>query len=162
MARTYKELLMKRDAFIELRNKIQRELSAHPDTSGGEILVIEICPDTGDLLVTGQYATDPTEGFLVDEAAVQRMDNRLNELLDAPTGSRSAALHRFTFLCVQEVADGRLHPTDVRQRCIAAGRTLGLGEHEIRTTIHAAFQALDCPGVAVRTHRITITEEATP
>lgn len=52
---TYKELLMKRDAFLELRNRIQRELAAHPETSGGEILVIDIDPDTADLLVTGQY-----------------------------------------------------------------------------------------------------------
>lgn len=51
----YKELLMKRDAGAELQNKIRRELSAHPDTSGGEITCIDNDPDTGDLLVTGLY-----------------------------------------------------------------------------------------------------------
>lgn len=46
---------MKRDAFIELRTRIQRELAAHPETSGGEILAMDVESDTGDLLVTGQY-----------------------------------------------------------------------------------------------------------
>lgn len=52
---TYKELLMKRDAFLELRNRIRRELAAHPELSGGEILGIDTDPDNGDLLVKGQY-----------------------------------------------------------------------------------------------------------
>lgn len=51
----YKELLMKRDAFRELRNKIQRELSAHPETSGGEILAMDVVGRVGVLAVTGQY-----------------------------------------------------------------------------------------------------------
>jgi anaerobic ribonucleoside-triphosphate reductase len=45
-----------RDAFIELRTKIRNELSAHPETSGGQILSMENDPGTGDLLVTAQYA----------------------------------------------------------------------------------------------------------
>ena len=52
---TYKELLMKRDAFRELRTKIRNELAAHSETTGGEILSMDTDPDTGDLLVTGQY-----------------------------------------------------------------------------------------------------------
>lgn len=46
---------MKRDAFTELRTKIDICLNAHPETSGGEISMVEIDPDNGDLLVTGQY-----------------------------------------------------------------------------------------------------------
>lgn len=46
---------MSRDAFLELRNMIQRELSAHPETSGGEINCIDIDLDTGELLVTSQF-----------------------------------------------------------------------------------------------------------
>lgn len=52
---TYKDLLMARTAFQELRNRVQRELSAHPELSGGQILAMDIDPDTGDLMVTGQY-----------------------------------------------------------------------------------------------------------
>lgn len=58
---TYRELLMRRDAGSELANKIRREFSAHPDTSGGEILSIDTDPDTGDLLVTGQYQREGEE-----------------------------------------------------------------------------------------------------
>jgi len=52
---TYKELLMKVDAFHELRAKIRGGLSAIPQTSGGEILSIDVDPDTADLLVTWQH-----------------------------------------------------------------------------------------------------------
>lgn len=51
----YKELLLGRDAFVELRTKIRNLLSADPATSGGEVLCIDICPNTGGLLITGQY-----------------------------------------------------------------------------------------------------------
>lgn len=53
---TYKELLVKADAFMELRNKIRRGLCLVPETSGGEVLSIDIDPDTNDLLVTWQHA----------------------------------------------------------------------------------------------------------
>jgi anaerobic ribonucleoside-triphosphate reductase len=52
---TYEELMMRVDAFHELRQKIRNELSAHPETSGGEILDMENDPDTGDLLVTWEH-----------------------------------------------------------------------------------------------------------
>lgn len=55
---TYKELMMSRDAFLELRNKIQRVLSANPALpQRGEILVIDIDPDTGDLMVASQFSS---------------------------------------------------------------------------------------------------------
>jgi hypothetical protein len=58
--KTYKDLLMTRNAFLELRNRVQRELSAHPELSGGQILAMDVDPDTGDLMVTGQYKHDDT------------------------------------------------------------------------------------------------------
>jgi hypothetical protein len=54
---TYKELMMRRDAYSEMRNKIHRELAAHPETSGGEILTIDTDPRTEDLLITWQHTT---------------------------------------------------------------------------------------------------------
>lgn len=55
METSYKELLGKRDAFLELRDKVKRGVEYRPATSGGEILGVDIDPDTGDLLVTGRY-----------------------------------------------------------------------------------------------------------
>lgn len=57
---TYKELLVIRDKYAtsqELLVKVHRELSAHPETSGGEILCIESDIDAHQpaLLVTAQY-----------------------------------------------------------------------------------------------------------
>lgn len=49
--------MKKRDAFLELRTKIRNELARHPETSGGQILEMLNDPDTGDLLVTAQYAS---------------------------------------------------------------------------------------------------------
>ena len=53
---TFKELMMKVDAFHELRQKIRNELAKHPETSGGEILDMDNDPDTGDLMITWQHA----------------------------------------------------------------------------------------------------------
>ena len=52
---SYKELMMSRYAFFELRNKIRMGLSGFPTTSGGEVLCIDTDPDTEDLLVTWQH-----------------------------------------------------------------------------------------------------------
>lgn len=47
---------MSRDAFLELRAKIQRVLSASPSLPGrGEVLSMENDPDTGDLMVTSKF-----------------------------------------------------------------------------------------------------------
>lgn len=55
---SYRELLMKRDAFLEMRNKIRRLLSANPALPGrGEVLSIDYDPDTGDMLVTSQFSS---------------------------------------------------------------------------------------------------------
>lgn len=51
MTRSYKELLVIRDkhvAHTELRTKVHRLLASHPETSGGEILVIETALDGDD------------------------------------------------------------------------------------------------------------------
>jgi hypothetical protein len=63
----YKDLMMNRDAFLELRTKIQNVLAANPETSGGEILVIDICPDTGGLLITAQYGSGQRTHRLIFE-----------------------------------------------------------------------------------------------
>jgi hypothetical protein len=51
----YKDLMMNRDAFLELRDKIKDKLEEFPETSGGEIIAVTICPETGGLLVTAQH-----------------------------------------------------------------------------------------------------------
>jgi hypothetical protein len=59
------------DAFREMQNKIRRELSAHPDTSGGEILSIDNDPDTGDLLITSQFASGQrTQRIIIKDETV--------------------------------------------------------------------------------------------
>lgn len=55
---TYTEMLRKRDAYLELRAKTEKVLNFHPETSGGEIIAIEVDPYCGDLLVTAQYLHD--------------------------------------------------------------------------------------------------------
>lgn len=54
---TYKELLMSRDAFLELRTKICHLLDRFPELPGGEIDMVKVDLDTGDLLVTSQFAS---------------------------------------------------------------------------------------------------------
>lgn len=47
---------MKASAFLELRNKIRSGICLIPQTSGGQVIGIDIDPDTEDLLVTWQHA----------------------------------------------------------------------------------------------------------
>lgn len=47
---------MKANAFLELRNKIRSGICLIPQTSGGQVISIDVDPDTEDLLVTWQHA----------------------------------------------------------------------------------------------------------
>lgn len=55
MANVYKEMLLLRDAFRELRRKIRYHLDTSPEFMGGEVLSTAIDTDNGDLLVTCQH-----------------------------------------------------------------------------------------------------------
>lgn len=52
---TYKELMMSRDTFRELRTEIRHALETNREMPRGEILTTDIDRDTGDLLVTSRY-----------------------------------------------------------------------------------------------------------
>jgi hypothetical protein len=79
---TYKELMMSRDAFLELRQKIRNELACHPETSGGQILDMENDPDTGDLVITAQYASGQRTHRLIFKDETPHPDSPHSRMLE--------------------------------------------------------------------------------
>lgn len=72
----YKELMMKRDHFLLLRNEIKAHLDSGQEIYGiAEIKRTAIDPDTGDLLVTAQFG-------LGDRATVRTHRIRITEESD--------------------------------------------------------------------------------
>jgi hypothetical protein len=102
-------------------------------------------PDTPKALRELLARPEPTRSVVATPVlgAGQRYGQRalageLERLADAPVGLRNHTLNRAAFRCYQLAASGALDADDVTARFTAVAREVGLGEDEIRRTLHSA------------------------